>query len=238
MSNEGEKIKKFYEDFYESYWLKVYRAYLKCEELDEDEGFLEKEAFDFYRHPEMLQELPETVVAAYNYYSEYHIGHTRVCKIQCGEVATYAVCVSTDGDDGWLEIYNECGHQIGVGRTYIELISWGEAKEIREQISTSSFPSELIDRQAKTLWQFGSTVILKGSSERFVVGLEEFPSENKRAIMEAICTATGIKEGSVEIVLECLPHSVTKNISRDNAEDLWRNLVGLGAKATVKEYKV
>jgi hypothetical protein len=234
MSTQDDLVKKFYENFYESYWLKVYRAYLKGEDMYEDEGFLEKESFDFYRTPEKINELPESVIAAYNYYREDSIGYVRVCEIPCDGFLTYALCGLTDGDDGWLEIYDASGYEIAAGRTYLELISWCKIEEIRKQARTSEFPPDLVDRRAKTIWQFVS-VIRKGSPERFVVGLEEFPRENELEIVEAICSATGVRERSVEIVLECLPNSVTKNISRENAEDLWENLVRLGAKATVKE---
>jgi hypothetical protein len=235
MSTQADRIKKFYETFYENYWLAAYKASLKGEEISEGEGFLEKEAFDFYSTPEKINELPESVIAAYNYYHTDSIGYARVCEISCDDVLTYAVCDLTDGDDGWLEIYDISGSKIAAGRTYIELISWCKIEEIRSQARTSEFPPDLVDRRTRTFWQFGSMVIRKDSPERFIVGLEKFPVENEQDIVKAICASTGMSEIAVEIVLDCLPHPVTKNISRENAEELWRSLLGLGAKATIKE---
>jgi hypothetical protein len=156
MSTQTDRIKKFYENLYESYWLTMYEASLKGEEISEDEGFLEKEAFDFYRTPEKINELPESVIAAYKYYHADSIGYVRVCEILCGDFLTYAICGLTDGDDGWLEIYDTSGTEIAAGRTYIELISWCKIEEIRIQARTSEFPPDLVDRRAKTFWQVGS----------------------------------------------------------------------------------
>jgi hypothetical protein len=69
-----------------------------------------------------------------------------------GDQPVYAVRVTTDGDDGWLELYDERGTELGVGRTYVELIAWGDRATIRAAVENGEFPPELSDRDTRTLW--------------------------------------------------------------------------------------
>ena len=38
----------------------------------------------------------------------------KVCQVTFENDVTYAIRVSTDGDDGWLEVYDCYGREIGV----------------------------------------------------------------------------------------------------------------------------
>ncbi len=229
-------IRRHYEELYESYFLEQYRAYIRNEESDE-ENLLGRYVVDVHRNSELLQNLPESVKAAHAYYSGRNIGWLRVCQIQYEDDVTYAVLLSTDGDDGWLEIYDRHGQQVGVGRTYLELIGWGEVDEIRAQTHDFDFPISLQDKEKKTLWQFGACAIARDSSNRFFVIAEEISSEKQDDAIRIICAATGVTEKAVTIVLDCLPHSITRNISQERAEDIWVSLTDLGAKASIKEYR-
>ncbi len=77
-------------------------------------------------------------------------GSVGVYRVPAGTTATLAVRVTTDGDDGWLEVYDLQGQLLGAGRTYIELIAWAPREEVREQFG-DNWP-EALDR-SKTLWQ-------------------------------------------------------------------------------------
>lgn len=98
--------------------------------------------------------LPEAVQNAYQYYQE------NLAERDCGSVMletltldnrlVYAVRVTTDGDDGWLELYDTSGALLGAGRTYIELVAWGDRDEIRSAVHTGEYPAHL-DRN-QTLW--------------------------------------------------------------------------------------
>jgi len=236
---KNDLIRLHYEEIYENHVLKTYRAYISNEELDEDEELLGKCTLDFRRDPELLENLPESVRTAYDYYhihiSEGDLGCVRLCQVPYENDVTYAIRVSTDGDDGWLEVYDHCGQIVGVGRTYIELIGWGRIDEIRDYVHDFDFPASLSNKENKTLWQFGACVVSKDSSERFFVIAEQIPDDKKDDAIKIICDATKISEKAVAIVLDCLPNSVTRNISQEIAEDIWCRLTEIGSEVSIKE---
>jgi hypothetical protein len=51
--------------------------------------------------------------------------------------------ISTDGEDGWLELFDPSGHPLGTARTYGSHIHWGDPKTLREQVFTAELPPEL-----------------------------------------------------------------------------------------------
>ena len=65
----------------------------------------------------------------------------------------YAVRVTTDGDDGWLEVYALDGSLLGAARTYLELLAWGDRDAVRAMVHRGSYPPELADRMARTLYR-------------------------------------------------------------------------------------
>jgi hypothetical protein len=237
---KNDLIRLHYEEIYENHVLKTYRAYISNEELDEDEELLGRCILDLHRDPELFENLPESVRTAYDYYyvhiAKCDLGCVRLCQVPYKNDVTYAIRVSTDGDDGWLEVYDQYGQVIGTGRTYIELIGWGKIDEIREQVHDFNFPSSLSDKGRKTIWQFGSCVILNDSFDRFFVIAEQIPLEKQDDVIKIICDATGIMEKAITIVCDYLPHSVTKNISQEKAEEIWCRLTEVGVKASIKEF--
>jgi ribosomal protein L7/L12 len=237
---KNDLIKLHYEEIYENHVLKTYRAYISNEELDDDEELLGRCILDFRRDPELLENLPESVRYAYDYYyvhiAKCDLGCVRLHQVPYEKDFTYAIRVTTDGDDGWLEIYDSYGQVIGIGRTYIELIGWGEIDEIRGQVHDFSFPESLSDKQKKTIWQFGACIVLKDSPERFSVIAEHIPDDKKDDAIKIICDATKVREKAVAIVFDCLPHSVTKNISQEVAENIWCRLTEIGVKVSIKEF--
>lgn len=229
-------IKRHYEELYESHTLKQYRAYIRNEESDE-EVLLGRYLLDIHRNPELLQNLPESVKASYAYYSGRDIGWLRVCQVEYENDVTYAVLLSTDGDDGWLEIYDQHGKEIGVGRTYIELIGWGKVDEIRAQVQDFSFPRSLQDKEKRTLWSLNGCAIGKDSSDRFFVVAEDVPSEKQDDVIRIMCDEAGVTAKAILAVLDCLPHSITRNVSQKKAEGIWSKLTELGVRVSIKEYQ-
>ncbi len=98
--------------------------------------------------------LPSSVRAAADFYLKRveaeDWGSVGVYRVPTALMETYAVRVTTDGDDGWLEVFDLDGRFLGAGRTYIELIAWTTQKKVREQFG-DNWPKAL-DRK-KTLWQ-------------------------------------------------------------------------------------
>ncbi|NJL73710.1 MAG: hypothetical protein HC892_00415 [Saprospiraceae bacterium] len=99
--------------------------------------------------------LPNTVREAVDYYYEHiekrDIGVVRLYQLMLENSLVYLVRTTTDGDDGWIELFGATGEPFGTGRTYIEQVAWGETAELRAQTGTGEFPNHL-DMQA-TLWK-------------------------------------------------------------------------------------
>jgi hypothetical protein len=95
----------------------------------------------------------EVRTAAEYYYDRVEAedwGSVRVYRVPTDSMDTFAVRVTTDGDDGWLEVYDPQGHFLAAGRTYIELIAWAAREKVRQQFG-DNWPKALDTR--KTLWQ-------------------------------------------------------------------------------------
>lgn len=139
-------IQQWYERALHTYWLNEYRAYLNNEDTLAE--FLE----DY--PPAKLADLPAPVAQAQAYYDErvqqQDWGTVRSYRVAIEETLTYAIYVTTDGDDGWLEIYAADGTLLGAARTYIEVIGWADVGFIRAQTEAKGFPPAM-DRTA-TLW--------------------------------------------------------------------------------------
>lgn len=82
-----------------------------------------------------LNQLPNNVQEAYNFY--YHIveegdfGSVRAYRYSSAIVPIYVVGVSTDGDDGYIEIYSQTGEPITYGRYDCEIINWCDRETTR-----------------------------------------------------------------------------------------------------------
>jgi hypothetical protein len=101
--------------------------------------------------------LPDEVREAYDFYwhhfEEADIGSARVYRVPSGRKVTYAIRVRTDGDDGYLEVYDEKGKFLAAGRTYIEVVAWGSREWLRSQVRRpGELPPELHDADSRTLW--------------------------------------------------------------------------------------
>ena len=100
--------------------------------------------------------LPPAVAQAYQFYVDaveaadwgnVYLLHPTVQGRPC-----YLIYVTTDGDDGWLELYGLDGSFLGAARRYLELVSWGNRQTLRQQTATGEFPAALQHRLADTLW--------------------------------------------------------------------------------------
>ena len=57
----------------------------------------------------------------------------------CGSI--YMVRVTTDGDDGWVELFDSNGNSLAAGRTYMELIGFSDnIDDVRGFVTTFTFP--------------------------------------------------------------------------------------------------
>lgn len=130
------------------YWQTRYTAYRAGQE--QNEWFLE----EFAVAP--AAPLPTAVAQAYAFYlrtvQQADWGNVYLLQPRVQGRLFYLIYVTTDGDDGWLELYGRDGSFLGAARRYVELVSWGDPQILRQQTATSEFPAALQHRLTDTLW--------------------------------------------------------------------------------------
>jgi len=91
--------------------------------------------------------MPDAMLTAYDYYHERiaakDLGSVYGVTLLVGEQITFGIVVTTDGDDGWLEVYDIEGQPLGAARTYLDKVAWGDCQEMRTLVSTSALPPAL-----------------------------------------------------------------------------------------------
>ncbi len=155
-----EFARGFYEGEVQEYWQQRYNAYLNDEDFD-------VYAWEVYQVDREDSNHPGTIRDSVQFYVEQvenkDFGVVRLYKIpfdaedlsgleEVDELSLFVNQVLTDGDDGWIELFDGQGRALGYGRTYIELVAWGLKNTIRELVESGEFPAELNDREEKTLW--------------------------------------------------------------------------------------
>lgn len=100
--------------------------------------------------------LPPAVAQAYQFYLDKveaaDWGNVYLLQPRVQGRSFYLIYVTTDGDDGWLELYGRDGTFLGAARRYLELVSWGDPQMLRQQTATGEFPTALKHRLADTHW--------------------------------------------------------------------------------------
>ncbi|MGL5807072.1 MAG: hypothetical protein ACRC2R_06785 [Xenococcaceae cyanobacterium] len=93
----------------------------------------------------IFNQLPNSFWESYSFYytkvSMADFGSVCAFRLIIKEQNTIAVRVTTDGDDGWLEIYDDRGKNLGAARTNTSSIAWRELKWIRTQFP--AYPPEI-----------------------------------------------------------------------------------------------
>jgi hypothetical protein len=147
----------FFEERYAEWWSGVYAA---------------QEAGVEYVGPALLAEyalspeardaatLPAQVIAALDFYftevEAQDWGNVTLHFVDspdAGGEPLWAIRTSTDGDDGWLEVYAADGELLGAARTWIELIAWNPRPQARAMVGSRDYPASLADRNDRTLWR-------------------------------------------------------------------------------------
>ncbi|MGB3641043.1 MAG: tetratricopeptide repeat protein, partial [Rivularia sp. (in: cyanobacteria)] len=86
-----------------------------------------------------LNQLPNNVQESFRFYKETvedgDFGSVRVYKYSSAIVPIYVVGVSTDGDDGYIEIYRQTGEQIACGRYDADVINWCDRETARAPLN-------------------------------------------------------------------------------------------------------
>ena len=104
--------------------IRNYFAEMVSQETRPDKAFsISRKAYNAQK-----DQFPEAVQKAYDHYIENvemaDWGSARLYQPTVEDHAVFVVLVTTDGDDGWLEIYDEQGEAIGLGKTYLGEVKW------------------------------------------------------------------------------------------------------------------
>ncbi|MFN8442394.1 MAG: hypothetical protein U0175_16585 [Caldilineaceae bacterium] len=158
-------VQHFYGGAYHRYWQEEYQAYTENRPSrnapPNEQATVGERSDHWFLYPFRLDRshlpaLPVAVQAAHRFYFELveaaDWGNVYLYAVEIAGNHTYAVRVTTDGDDGWLEVFDAQGHLLGAARTYLELIAWDEQDTIRQQVATGEYPIALADRDKRTLW--------------------------------------------------------------------------------------
>ncbi len=85
-----------------------------------------------------LDQFPDNVQEAFRFYKENvqdgDFGSVHVYKYSSAIVPIYVIGVSTDGDDGYLEIYDRNGEPITYGRYDADVINWCDRQTTRADL--------------------------------------------------------------------------------------------------------
>lgn len=97
--------------------------------------------------------IPKPVLDAYDYYFDQVAaadwGSVSVSQEKIQNQEVYAVTVNTDGDDGWAELFDAAGQELGAARTLCERVAWGETNAVRAYTQNSELPLELQAQQGE-----------------------------------------------------------------------------------------
>lgn len=144
----ADLTQRFVEMELQRYWQARYAAYLA--------GHEEKDRFFARFTVDPTVALPMAVEQAYAFYDgvvqQADWGNVYLLRLAVRGRPFYLIDVTTDGDDGWIELYGLDGSLLGAARRYLELVSWGDPQSLRRQTATGEFPAALIDRRNDTLW--------------------------------------------------------------------------------------
>lgn len=81
--------------------------------------------------------LSDEVKDAWDYYffkiEQADWGTARLYRLVVDDMTIYTIWATTDGDDGWLEVYDVQGNKLCVGKIDIDTVNW-RGIEIREEV--------------------------------------------------------------------------------------------------------
>ena len=123
MNNWIDAVKQLYVQRLRDYYAARYKAYQAGSELnDPDEFGQENLVLDEVRDrlPAAIHEFWQAAIAEGDSY------YPAIYKLSVQDQETYALRITTDGDDGWLVIFDAEGNLLASAQTYVEVIVWAD----------------------------------------------------------------------------------------------------------------
>ncbi|HEY9641378.1 MAG TPA: hypothetical protein V6C57_12905 [Coleofasciculaceae cyanobacterium] len=151
MTDWIESLKQAYVQRLRTHYLEQYQAYCQEQESGDrydlgSENLIPEAAIGTL--PQSVQSLWQAALDKGDSY------YPKVYRLAIEGQDTYAVRVTTDGDDGWLTIFDPQGRLLASAQTYIEVVVWAETQSL-----LPGQPSEILravpgfeTAQSQTLW--------------------------------------------------------------------------------------
>jgi hypothetical protein len=151
MTDWIESVKQVYVQRLRTHYLAQYKAYCQEQELGDrydlgQEHLISEAAISTL--PEAVSSLWQTALDQGDSY------YPKVYRLAIDGQDTYAVRVTTDGDDGWLTIFDAEGQLLASAQTYLEVVAWADISLISGQLN-EIFKAPIPGfeaAQSQTLW--------------------------------------------------------------------------------------
>lgn len=131
----GESLRHRGQDMRRSHWEAQTRAFFEKISLTQNQKSLRTWKLDMFQAG-VREKTALGVLKAYDYYyknvEEKDWGTVRAYLMIVEGRSAYAVFTTTDGDDGWLEVFDIDGRSIGAARTDLDHVKWGPIEEVRK----------------------------------------------------------------------------------------------------------
>lgn len=156
MEARRERVQQVYAQWFQTHWQERYQDYCQGDIGAPENFVLYRCAVMAVREMSTPPGIPSTVLEAYRFYlqevEDRDCGVVTVAQVPVDDQDTFAVFVTTDGDDGWLEVFDGSGSILGAARVYLELLLWGTPTDTRAMVQTGAYPIAAADLAAQTLW--------------------------------------------------------------------------------------
>ena len=147
-----DAVQQFYVQRFREYYAARYKAYQTGSELDDlhelgQANLIADAGRD--RLPAPIHPFWEAAIAEGDSY------YPAIYKLSVQDQDTYALRITTDGDDGWLVIFDAEGNLLASAQTYIEVIIWAEDAVLKSINPATLLKTSLPGIEAaasQTLW--------------------------------------------------------------------------------------
>ncbi len=122
MSKWMAAVKQVYEQQLKAHYLAQYKAYCQEQEGGDryDLGKSNRVLEEIATLPQAVQTLQQEALDQGDSY------YANIYKLSVEQQITYAVRITTDGDDGVLIIFDQQGQVLASAQTYLEVVVWAE----------------------------------------------------------------------------------------------------------------
>ena len=156
MDNQVKLVKEFYTRKLRDYYLNLYKFYRTgqgkyCDEFQFDNS----QAIEWESLDEKLQYFNELLAIS----REVGTVYIDIYEVRVEDWETTVYRITTDGNDGWIFIFDRDGKLLAAGQTYIEVIVWADSSLLEKYSDIEEFLKDywggmpaFLDAHKQTFW--------------------------------------------------------------------------------------